>query len=98
MGGGEASGMFPIVSTTGKFHAKMLDQFTELIAKNNFSWNIAEILPEVQVAGEQAGNLTAAGANLLGPSGDPQPGASFCPPRGDAGTARVAPDAGAARP
>lgn len=97
MGVGEASGMFPIDSTTGKFHAKMLDQFTELIAKNNFSWNIAEILPEVQVAGEQAGNLTAAGANLLDPSGDLQPGAIFCPPEGDAGTGMVATDAVAPR-
>src|SRR5690625_8053357 len=75
----------------------MLDQFTELIAKNNFSWNIAEILPEVQVAGEQAGNLTAAGANLLDPSGDLQPGAIFCPPEGDAGTGMVATDSVAPR-
>lgn len=97
LGVGEASGMFPIDSMSANFHCQMLEQFSELIAAKNFSWNISEILPEVRVAGEQAGALTAEGASLLDPSGDLEPGAIFCPPEGDAGTGMVATNAVAPR-
>ncbi|MCL2284736.1 MAG: FGGY-family carbohydrate kinase, partial [Firmicutes bacterium] len=41
-------------------------------------------------AGEDAGCLTAEGAQLLDPSGTLEPGAILCPPEGDAGTGMVA--------
>lgn len=97
LGVGEASGMFPIDTASGQFHPQMLDQFSKLIADKNFSWNTEQILPAVRTAGEAAGNLTEAGAKLLDPSGDLQPGAVFCPPEGDAGTGMVATNAVAPR-
>ena len=97
VGVGEASGMFPIETASGQFHPKMLHQFSELISERNFSWQVQQILPAVQTAGEQAGSLTAAGARLLDPSGELEPGAVFCPPEGDAGTGMVATNAVAPR-
>ena len=90
MGVGEASGMFPIDSSTGQFHDKMLDQFQELIAPKGYPWKIREILPKVQTAGEQAGILTEEGAKLLDPAGELEGGAPLCPPEGDAGTGMTA--------
>ena len=49
------------------------------------------------VAGEDAGMLTKAGAKLLDPSGDLQPGIPFCPPEGDAGTGMAATNSVAVR-
>ena len=86
----EASGMFPIDPATKQFNAKMLDQFQALIADKNYSWKIIEILPKVQSAGEVAGRLTEAGARLLDPEGDLEPGIPCCPPEGDAGTGMAA--------
>jgi sugar (pentulose or hexulose) kinase len=54
-------------------------------------------MPEVLVAGQPAGELTAAGAALLDPTGALQPGAVFAPPEGDAGTGMVATDSVAPR-
>lgn len=90
IGIGEASGMFPIDSTTGDFNSAMLDKFDSRIADRNFKWKIRDILPKVHSAGEFAGKLTADGARLLDPSGKLQPGIPFCPPEGDAGTGMVA--------
>ena len=61
--------MFPIDITTKKFNEEMMDQFDELTAEKNFPWKIREILPEVLVAGEDAGVLTEEGAKLLDPTG-----------------------------
>lgn len=90
IGIGEASGMFPIDSSKGDFDYDMLDKFDSRIAYKNFDWKIRDILPTVHSAGEFAGKLTADGARLLDPSGKLQPGISFCPPEGDAGTGMVA--------
>lgn len=51
---------------------------------------LRSLLPEVLVAGEAAGELTAEGAALLDPSGTLLPGVPLCPPEGDAGTGMVA--------
>ncbi len=51
-----------------------------------------DLLPEVLVAGQPAGELTSDGAALLDPSGRLRPGVAFCPPEGDAGTGMVATD------
>ena len=85
---GEASGMFPIDSKTNDYDRAMLGRFEELSA--DMPWNIKEILPEVLVAGENAGALTEEGALLLDPTGEFAPGVPLCPPEGDAGTGMVA--------
>lgn len=90
LGVGEASGMFPIDSTTGDYDEKMLAKFDELVSKEGFAWNIKGILPKVLNAGEKAGCLTEEGAALLDVSGNLQAGIPMCPPEGDAGTGMVA--------
>ena len=90
LGVGEASGMFPIDSTTGKFNQKMVEQFDAAVADKGYPWKLLDIFPEVLDAGEDAGALTVEGAKLLDPSGTLQAGAPMCPPEGDAGTGMVA--------
>ena len=83
VGVGEASGMFPIDSQTGEYHAEMLRKFDETIQDRRYSWKLADILPSVLSAGEPAGTLTEEGARLLDPAGTLQAGIPFCPPEGD---------------
>ncbi|MEG1947199.1 MAG: FGGY-family carbohydrate kinase [Lachnospiraceae bacterium] len=90
LGVGDASGMFPIDSTTGQFSVDMIQKFNQLVDKERFSWKLEEILPEVLTAGERAGTLTKEGANLLDITGQLQAGIPMCPPEGDAGTGMVA--------
>ena len=90
IGIGEASGMFPIAAGTRSYNPAMLKQFNELIAPYGLPFKVEDILPEILVAGEEAGRLTEEGAKLLDPSGNLQPGIPFCPPEGDAGTGMVA--------
>ncbi len=90
LGVGEASGMFPIDINTKKFNTHMIQQFDELNTSKNFEWKLADILPEVLVAGEEAGVLTEEGAKLLDVSGQLQAGIPLCPPEGDAGTGMAA--------
>ena len=90
IGIGEASGMFPIAAGTRSYNPAMLKQFNELIAPYALPFKVEDILPEILVAGEEAGRLTEEGAKLLDPSGNLQPGIPFCPPEGDAGTGMVA--------
>ncbi len=90
LGVGEASGMFPIDTETKQFHGEMLDKFQAKVTEKGYGWNIREILPKVQRAGESAGALTAEGAKLLDPTGSLQSGIPMCPPEGDAGTGMVA--------
>ncbi|WP_041834081.1 xylulokinase [Actinoplanes sp. N902-109] len=90
LGTGDASGMFPIDIATGGYDTRMLAQFDELVAGRGVPRKLVELLPAVQPAGEAAGELTEAGARLLDPGGTLQPGATMCPPEGDAGTGMVA--------
>ena len=90
LGVGEASGMFPIDIHTRKFDAGMIKKFDEMTAPYGYSWKLEEILPEVLVAGEEAGTLTEEGAKLLDVSGNLEAGIPVCPPEGDAGTGMVA--------
>ncbi|MDQ6418498.1 FGGY-family carbohydrate kinase [Paenibacillus sp. LHD-117] len=90
LGVGDASGMFPIDEATHNYHATMVKQFDEQIAAKGFPWKLNDLLPKVYVAGEQAGELTEAGAAILDPAGDLQSGIPLCPPEGDAGTGMVA--------
>lgn len=90
LGVGEASGMFPIDSETGKFDAGMIAKFDELIKPCGFSWTLESVLPGVLNAGEAAGTLTEEGAKFIDPTGTLQAGIPVCPPEGDAGTGMVA--------
>ena len=90
LGVGDASGMFPIDSTTGNFDARMLRSFGEHIARHGYPWKLEDILPRVLQAGEDAGTLTEEGARLLDPTGETQPGTPVAPPEGDAGTGMAA--------
>ena len=90
---GDASGMFPIDEATHDYDAHMLEQFASLPEVTQFDWQIKALLPKVLLAGETAGHLTAAGAKLLDPSGQLEPGSLFAPSEGDAGTGMVATNA-----
>lgn len=85
--------MFPIDEASHDYDAKMLAQFANLPEVAAFDWHIKDLLPEVLLAGQTAGHLTAAGAKLLDPSGQLQAGAVFAPSEGDAGTGMVATNA-----
>lgn len=91
VGIGEASGIFPVSSEKLDYDVDMLAKFDELIAVRGLPWRIRDVLPQVLVAGADAGCLTSEGAarldNLL-PAGLP-----FAPPEGDAGTGMVATNA-----
>jgi sugar (pentulose or hexulose) kinase len=95
LGIGDASGMFPIDTSTtdraaGGYSATMLARFDQLAAEAGVELTLAELLPDIALAGRPAGTLTAAGAKLLDPSGRLRPGVPLCPPEGDAGTGMVA--------
>ena len=90
MGIDEASGMFPYDDEIVDFDKARVAQFDALIAPYNFPWKLRQILPEVLRAGECAGVLTEAGAELLDISGTLEAGIPLCPPEGDAGTGMVA--------
>ncbi len=90
VGVGDASGMFPIDSTTGQFDQALVARFEELIADRGFAWRFSQVVPTVLSAGQDAGTLTASGARLLDRAGALEPGAPLCPPEGDAGTGMVA--------
>ena len=89
-GVGDASGIFPIDSSTNDYDQGMVDKFDALIAKYNYPWKLRDVLPKVLVAGEKAGTLTEEGAKLLDETGTLQAGIPMAPSEGDAGTGMVA--------
>ncbi|WP_149204014.1 xylulokinase [Actinotalea subterranea] len=97
LGVGDASGVFPVDTVTKDYDARMLAQLDELVAARRPGLRVADLLPRVLVAGQEAGRLTAEGAALLDPTGTLRPGAPMCPPEGDAGTGMVATNAVAPR-
>lgn len=90
LGIGDASGMFPVDSSTLDYNRAMLRSFNDLIGDKNYAWTLDKILPKCLPAGKEAGLLTAEGAKLLDVDGDLEPGVPLCPPEGDAGTGMVA--------
>lgn len=90
LGVGDASGMFPIDPTTHTYETEFIDKFNALPEVAAQPWKLADLLPEPLVAGTPAGELTEEGAKLLDPTGTLQPGITFAPPEGDAGTGMVA--------
>ncbi len=97
LGVGDASGMFPIDPETHDYDADRLARFGELVATHASGLDVGRLLPEVLVAGQDAGQLTAEGAALLDPTGTLRPGIPLCPPEGDAGTGMVATNSVAVR-
>ncbi|WNM23569.1 xylulokinase [Demequina capsici] len=97
LGVGDASGVFPIDPATHDYDATMLAGFKGMVAERRPQLDVTMLLPQVLVAGEDAGTLTAEGALLLDPTGDLEAGAPVCPPEGDAGTGMVATNAVAPR-
>ncbi len=85
MGVGEASGMFPIDSEKLDYDEGMVQKFQALTGID-----LRTILPKVLVAGENAGQLTEAGAKFLDTSGTLKPGIPVAPCEGDAGTGMAA--------
>ena len=90
LGVGEAAGMFPIESGRAVYHREMSGKFDALTASMGYSFTLADILPQVVMAGEDAGTLTEAGARFLDPTGTLQAGIPVAPPEGDAGTGMTA--------
>lgn len=90
LGVGEASGAFPIDLNTKSFNHVFFDRFNQAVSHKKYPWKIEEIMPRVDVAGQQAGVLTEAGAKRLDITGQLESGIPMCPPEGDAGTGMVA--------
>ena len=90
LGVGEAAGMFPIESGRAAYHREMSRKFDTITASMGYSFTLADILPQVVMAGEDAGTLTEAGARFLDPTGTLQAGIPVAPPEGDAGTGMTA--------
>lgn len=61
LGVGEASGVFPIGASGRSFDTDMIAAFDGAVTA---PWSLADILPEVVVAGREAGRLTESGAAL----------------------------------
>lgn len=84
----DASGMFPINDQGTDYDEQMLEKVQALFDGYHMPWKLRQLLPDVLVAGDPAGRLTAAGEALLDgllPSGIP-----LAPPAGDGGTGMVA--------
>ena len=91
VGIGEASGIFPIDSECLDYDQTMIEKLEKIIKEKGMHWKVADVLPKVAVAGEDAGALTKQGAELID-NILPQ-GTKFAPPEGDAGTGMVATNA-----
>ena len=91
LGIGDASGMFPIANN--RYDCERLKKYNRLLAQRGVKKNLGDLLPEILLAGENAGYLTEEGAKLLDIHGNLQKGVPFCPPEGDAGTGMVATNA-----
>jgi sugar (pentulose or hexulose) kinase len=105
LGVGDASGVFPIEggpvdSGPGEPGSRDWDGHMLATTQGLLGEHVPDlraVLPEVLVAGEEAGLLTPEGAAWLDPTGTLEPGAPLCPPEGDAGTGMVATNAVAPR-
>ena len=90
LGIGDAAGMFPVDSEKKDYNQEMVEKFDKLVEPYGFPWKLRDIMPEVMVAGQDAGTLTEEGARFLDPTGKLKAGIPMCPPEGDAGTGMVA--------
>lgn len=95
VGVGEGSGIFPLDYETLDYDSAMLEKFDALIADRGLPWSVRALLPDIRLAGQNAGTLTAEGAARL--DGLLPAGIRFAPPEGDAETGMVATNAVAPR-
>jgi len=79
VGIGEASGMFPVDPMTGTFDRDMLVKFDQQMVKGLHLPYLRTLLPSVHRAGSFIGELTSAGAKLIGAP----IGSKVAPPEGD---------------
>ena len=93
LGIGDASGMFPVDVDRKMYRTDLLEEADLLLNKEGFHKSVIDILPQIKVAGENAGYLTDEGARLLDPDGNLESGCVLCPPEGDAGTGMVSTNA-----
>lgn len=89
LGIGDASGMFPIDSDK-TYNKKFIDKFNNIKKVKDINIKLENLLPDLLLAGDDAGKLTVDGAKLLDESGDLEAEIAMCPPEGDAGTGMVA--------
>ena len=94
VGVGEASGIMPLGPDLG-YDKEMIAKFDVFASMMGVPWSVADLLPGILSAGENAGYLTESGSELHG--GLLPPGVSFAPCEGDAGTGMVATNAVAPR-
>lgn len=90
LGVGDASGMFPVNPETQDYDETKIKLFDELVKEKGYPWKLRDILPQILIAGEEAGCLTKEGAAQLDSKGKLRGGIPFAPPEGDAGTGMVA--------
>lgn len=96
LGAGDAAGMFPVTAPQNgrvAYDPDAAAKFNALPKLQDFPKPIEAILPEILLAGEDAGCLTEEGARFLDPDGRLKPGAKVCPAEGDAGTGMTATNA-----
>ncbi|WP_268913420.1 xylulokinase [Lentilactobacillus sp. SPB1-3] len=93
LGIGDASGVFPIDNNTKTYDTSMLKKFNDLDLIKARPWDIQDVLPDVLLAGDTAGQLTRDGAKLIDASGQLEAGSLIAPPEGDAGTGMVSTNA-----
>jgi sugar (pentulose or hexulose) kinase len=86
LGIGDASGVFPIDVKTKHYNQKMIQTFNDLT-----DMKLEKLLPGIVEVGEDAGFLTAKGAELLG--NKLTVGIPLAPPEGDAETGMVSTNA-----
>ena len=77
LGVGEGSGVFPLDGDKPQYDPERMAKYEALFAPYNLPWKAADLLPLLLPAGAEAGRLTEAGAKLLDPAGDLEPGVPF---------------------
>ena len=90
VGVGEAAGILPVDEKTCDYNERHGRTVQRPAGEHSIPWKLRDVLPVSCRAGSPAGVLTEAGARLLDPSGQLQPGIPLCPPEGDGITGMVA--------
>ncbi len=90
IGIGDSSGMFPVSTESQNYDENLMKLFNDIAKVKKMPWSLEDILPIIIPVGTAAGQLISSGAKLLDPSGNLEPGISFCAPEGDAATGMVA--------
>ena len=90
IGIGDASGMFPIDSKIKNYDKDKLEAFDKILKEKHIGFKLIDILPEIRLAGDEAGYLDPNHYSLLDKDGDLKGNIIFAPSEGDAGTGMIA--------